>query len=461
MEPTPEITPPLLSERILRVLEEGDAAALALANEAESPDLAEALASLDPGIAARAVQRLPFETAVAVFDERAFTSRGRVLAELDLELATAIIEAMSPDERADLFSQISSDFAEVLRPRLSREVAQNITALLRYNPESAGGIMTTEFVTLRPSFTVGEAIAYIRTVAEGVETIYYAYLVDASTGVLVGVISLKELLIALPQTPLRDIMFKDPKTVRVDTDQEEVARMLSRYDLLAMPVLNAKGQLLGIVTVDDVLDVLIEEQSEDIQRLGGMEALDTPYLQTPFFDMLKKRAGWLVVLLLGEMLTASAMGHYEGELARAVVLASFIPLIISSGGNSGSQATTLVIRSLAVGEMTLGSWFSVVRREIVSGFSLGLILAVLGFLRVIGWEYFFHEYGPRHVAIALTVALSLVGVVTLGTLAGSALPFLLRKFNFDPASASAPLVATLVDVSGLVIYFTVASLILL
>jgi magnesium transporter len=332
---------------------------------------------------------------------------------------------------------------------------------LHYDPESAGGIMTTEFVAMLPQLTVGEAIAHIRSVAAEMETIYYVYLVDAVTGILVGVVSLRELLLNPPSRPVREVMFSELKTVRADTDQEEVARTLARYDLLAMPVLNTKNQIVGIVTVDDVLDVLVREQTEDIQKLGGMEAIDAPYFQTSFFDLLKKRGGWLAILLVGEMFTASAMAHYEHELSSALVLSVFLPLIISSGGNSGSQATTLIIRALSVGEMRLIDWWKVVRREFFAGLSLGLLLAVLGFTRVLIWQTTgLQDYGPHYPLIGLTVGFSLIGVVLLGTMAGSMLPFLLKRLRLDPASASAPLVATLVDVSGLVIYFTVAQIVL-
>ncbi len=243
-------------------------------------------------------------------------------------------------------------------------------------------------------------------------------------------------------------------------DQEAVAQKFAQSRLLALPVVDAKGRMQGIVTADDVVDVVREEATEDMQKVGGVEALEAPYLEIAMSHMLRKRVGWLCVLFLGEMLTASAMGFFEKEIARAVVLALFIPLIISSGGNSGSQATTLVIRAMALGEVKLRDWWRVIRREFVTGLGLGLVLAVIGFIRIVLWEGLFHTYGPHYVGIAFTVAISLLGVVMWGTLAGSMLPFILRRLGFDPASASAPFVATLVDVSGLVIYFTAAAMIL-
>lgn len=449
-----------LPERLAAAIEAGPAAIRALAEDTAAPDLADALGSLSVSLAVQAVSALPFEVAVDTFDEHGFSSRAEVLTALDLELATALIEAMSPDERADLFDQLSSEFVEVLRPRLSREVSQNLSMMLTYPPESAGRIMTTEFISLRPSFHVSDALDHVRAVARDMETIYYTYLVDPASGVLEGVVSARELIIASPSTPLREVIFTDPKIVRADTDQEEVARLLARYNLLAVPVVNAKGQILGIVTVDDALDTMIEEHSEDLQKVGGMSALEAPYLKTPFFEMVQKRVGWLAILLLGGMLTTYAMGHFAGEIEKATILTLFLPMIISSGGNSGSQATTLIIRAMSTGELNFQSWWRVAWRELRLGLCLGLCLAVLGLLRILGWEWIFGDYGQHYFLIGYTVAASLVGVVVLGTLLGSMLPFLLRRLGFDPASASAPFVATLLDVSGLVIYFSFAKLFL-
>jgi magnesium transporter len=252
-----------------------------------------------------------------------------------------------------------------------------------------------------------------------------------------------------------------PLSVSPTTDREDVARMLSKYNLLAVPVVDEGGHLLGIVTVDDVIDAIVREQTEDVQKFGGMEALDEPYMEISMMAMIKKRAGWLCALFLGEMLTATAMGHFEGEISKAVVLALFIPLIISSGGNSGSQATSLIIRAMALREVTLKDWWRVATRELPSGIVLGAILGAIGFVRIMLWQWLgWYDYGTHHLLVAITVAVALIGVVTFGSLAGSMLPFILRRFNFDPASASAPFVATLVDVTGLIIYFSVAFVIL-
>jgi len=274
------------------------------------------------------------------------------------------------------------------------------------------------------------------------------------------VINLRALILAQPTQTVDEIMTRNLITARVDSDQESVAQVLARYDLLAVPVVDSENKLVGIITVDDVMDVAEEEATEDIQKLGGLEALDEPYMQINILRMVRKRASWLVILFLGEMLTATAMGYYEKEISRAVVLALFVPLIISSGGNSGSQASTLVIRAMALGEVKLRDWWLVMRREVLSGLFLGAILGLIGFLRISVWSAFSGMYGPHWLLVALTVGIALVGIVLWGTLSGSMLPFVLRKFGLDPATSSAPFVATLVDVSGLIIYFTIASLIL-
>ena len=320
--------------------------------------------------------------------------------------------------------------------------------------------MNPRYIRLRPEMTVDEAISYVRKqMREQPRTIYYGYVLDGEQRLL-GVVSFRELFTATVRTRVAEIMKRQVTAIPEQMDQETVSHKFSQAHLVALPVVDTQGRMKGIVTVDDVVDVVQEEATEDMQKVGGVEALDAPYLQIDMSRMIRKRGGWLCVLFLGEMLTASAMGFFEKEIARAVVLALFIPLIISSGGNSGSQATTLVIRAMALGEIRLRDWFRVVRREFVAGLGLGLVLAVIGFTRIVVWEGLFHTYGPQYVKVAATVAMSLVGVVLWGTMAGSMLPFILRRLGFDPASASAPFVATLVDVSGLVIYFTVAALIL-
>jgi magnesium transporter len=288
------------------------------------------------------------------------------------------------------------------------------------------------------------------------------YVLDPATQRLVHVVTLRQLMLADRQARVTDVGDRrTPLTVRPLTDREEVARVISKYNLLAVPVIDGDGRVMGIVTVDDVIDAIVRESTEDVQKFGGMEALDEPYTEIGFWAMIRKRAGWLTALFLGEMLTATAMGKFEGEIAKAVVLALFVPLIISSGGNSGSQATSLIIRALALREISLRDWWRVAVRELPSGLTLGAILGAVGIVRIVLWQQLgWYDYGVHWPLVAATVGLSLVGVVTFGSLTGSMLPFLLRRLGFDPASASAPFVATLVDVTGLVIYFTVASLML-
>jgi magnesium transporter len=307
---------------------------------------------------------------------------------------------------------------------------------------------------------VDEAITYLRKQArERVETIYYAYVLGPDQHLL-GVVSFRDLFAARPAQRVEDVMTRDVVVARDTMDQEEMSRLFAQHDLIAIPVLDAGGHMKGLVTVDDIVDVVQEEATEDIQRLGGSEALDAPYLSVTIPQMIRKRGIWLAALFVGELLTATAMSHFEEEITKAVVLALFVPLIISSGGNSGSQATTLVIRAMALGEVKLRDWWRVARREVLSGLGLGLILGTLGVVRILGWNAFSGVYGDHALALAITVGFTLLSVVLWGCVAGSMLPFLLRRIGLDPASASAPFVATLVDVSGLLIYFSVASAVL-
>jgi magnesium transporter len=328
-----------------------------------------------------------------------------------------------------------------------------------YPEDEAGALMHAGYVRISPDVTVEEAIAEIRQQAGQVEMIYYAYVLDDSQH-LMGVVSFRELLSAERSKRVREVMRTDYVFVLEDTDQETVAQLLAKRRLLAVPVLDQDGHMQGIVTSADVAGLIQQEAGEDIVKIGGMEALDGPYLEVTFGQMVRKRAGWLAILFVGEMLTATAMGFFSGEIERAVVLALFIPLIISSGGNSGSQATTLVIRAMALGEIRLRDWWRVIRRELAAGVVLGAILGIIGISRIFLWHALRGTYGPHYGIVALTIGCSLVGVVMFGTTAGSMLPFLLRRCGLDPASASAPFVATLVDVTGLIIYFSVASVIL-
>jgi magnesium transporter len=384
----------------------------------------------------------------------------------ELLLATAPQEArawlrlLPPDDVADVIQATEPDDRGGLLALLDDAARREVVALLAYAEDDAGGLMNPRYARLRPEMSVDEAASYLRRQArEHAETLYYVYVLDADQKLL-GVITFRDLFMAPGDRKVRDIMQTDVVTADEEMDQEALSKLFADHDFIAIPVIDRQGRMKGIVTVDDIVDVVQEEATEDIQKIGGMSALEEPYLDTGFWTMLKKRAGWLSALFIGEMFTATAMGRFEDEIARAVVLALFVPLIISSGGNSGSQASTLVIRAMALGEVRLRDLWRIARRELAAGASLGAILAVIGLIRILAWQGLFGMYGDHYFLIALTVSISLVGCVTFGTMVGSMMPLLFHRLGFDPASASAPFVATLVDVSGIVIYFTVASLIL-
>jgi magnesium transporter len=384
----------------------------------------------------------------------------------ELLLATSPQEArtwlrlLPPDDVADVIQATDLEERDGLLALLDDAARKEVVALLAYAEDDAGGLMNPRYARLRPEMSLDEAASYLRRQArEHAETLYYVYVLDADQKLL-GVITFRDLFMAPGDRKVRDIMQTDVVTAAEEMDQEALSQLFVEHDFIAIPVVDRQGRMKGIVTVDDIVDVVQEEATEDIQKIGGMSALDVPYLDASFWTVLKKRAGWLSVLFIGEMFTATAMGHFEHEIARAVVLALFVPLIISSGGNSGSQASTLVIRAMALGELRLRDWWRVVRRELAAGVSLGTILATIGLVRILAWQGLFGMYGDHYFLIALTVSMSLVGCVMFGTLTGSMLPLLFHRLGFDPASASAPFVATLVDVSGIVIYFTVASVIL-
>ncbi|HEY8270319.1 MAG TPA: magnesium transporter [Pseudobdellovibrionaceae bacterium] len=370
------------------------------------------------------------------------------------------VRLLAPDDVADLIQEMGVEYREEVLGLLDPQTKREVIALLAYAEDNAGGLMSSRFIRLRPDMSVDEAISYIRIQAKThVETIYYAYVLAADQ-TLLGVVSFRELFASSPDKKIKEIMTTDMVKVLVDTDQEQIAKVFSSQDLMAIPVVDGNNHMVGIVTFDDVAHVLQEEATEDIHKLGAVEALDAPYLKISLLEMIKKRAGWLMVLFLGEMFTATAMGYFQSEIERAVVLALFIPLIISSGGNSGSQASTLIIRAMALGEVRLRDWWRVLGRELLTGLALGTCLSLVGLTRILLWPAREQLYGPHYVLVAFAVAVSIVGVVLWGTLSGSMLPFLLRRMGFDPASASAPAVATLVDVTGLIIYFTVASMFL-
>ena len=374
--------------------------------------------------------------------------------------ARAWLRLLPPDDVADVIQATEVEERHRLLALLDNGARKDVVALLAYAEDDAGGLMNPRYARLRPEMRVDEASSYLRRQAlEHAETLYYVYVLDPDQKLL-GVVTFRDFFTAQPDRLVRDIMRTDVVKAREDMDQEALSQLFVEHDFIAIPVVDDEGRMKGIVTVDDIVDVVQEEATEDIQKIGGMEALDAPYLEVGFRHMVRKRGGWLAALFIGEMLTATAMAHFEQQIARAVVLALFVPLIISSGGNSGSQASTLVIRAMALKELRLRDWWRVVRRELGAGLSLGALLATIGLVRILAWQGLFHLYGDHYVLIALTVSLSLVGVVMWGTMIGAMLPMLLTRLGFDPASASAPFVATLVDVSGIVIYFTVASLVL-
>lgn len=367
---------------------------------------------------------------------------------------------LAPDDAADLLQEAREEERTPLLELLDGPAHTDVVALLAYAEDEAGGLMNTRFTRLRPDMKVDEAINYLRRQFTGrEESLYPTYVLDGSQKVL-GSVTVQRLFCTRPDALVHEVMDHDVITVHEGTDQEEISRLFADHDLLALPVVDDEGRMKGMVTVDDIVDVVQEEATEDIHKYGGLAALELPYLDLSIPAMIKKRAGWLAVLFVGEMFTATAMRYFEHHIARAVVLAFFVPLIIASGGNSGSQASTLVIRAMALGEVRLRDWWRVARRELASGLGLGLVLGILGFLRIVGWEWAFGAYGEHTLPLAFTLGVTLVGIVLWGALAGAMLPFLLQRLGADPASASAPFVATLVDVSGIVMYFGAATLIL-
>jgi magnesium transporter len=418
----------------------------------------EALNQLEPRLAAGVVEHLPSDARTSLFNTPGLANSSAIMELLSHRCAGGLLAEVSADRRAEIFRHMDKDRQEALREHLDPATRASIDRIMAYPAESAGGIMTTEFVSIPADWTVEQALAHIKDVGGARETVYAIYLLHPSDKTLQQVVSLRQLVISDRKASVLSIANnRTPITVTPETDREEVARLISRYDLLAVPVIDQNRHLLGIVTVDDVIDAIVAEGTEDAQKMGGMEALDGPYMQIGFVEMLKKRGGWLAALFLSEMLTATAMQHYQVQLEKAVVLTLFIPLIMSSGGNSGSQATSLIIRALALRQVKLGDWWKVAVRELPTGLALGGFLGLIGFVRIVSWQKFgLYDYGPHWLLLSVAVGLTLVGIVTFGSLAGSMLPFVLKRLGFDPASASAPFVATLVDVTGLVIYFSIA-----
>lgn len=447
---------PDLQERI----HEGDFATLAeFLNEWPPADVAALVDDLLPEERLPVLRVLLPARQVSVFEHLGMDLQVQLLAQFADEESSSILNNMSPDDRTALLEELPAGDKERMLQLLSPSEREVAVALLHYGPESVGRLMTPEFLEIRHEWTIKRVLEHIRTHGRDSETLNHLYVTDDS-GKLLGDLRIREILLAPLHAHVSDIMDEKFICLNVTDDRRDAVEVFRKYDRTALPVVDGRGVLVGIVTHDDVIDVAEEEATRDVQRFGGVEALDEPYRATPIFVLIRKRAIWLVLLFLGEMLTATAMGFFEESIARVVVLALFIPLIISSGGNTGSQAATLLIRALAVREVNLTDWWWVLRRELFSGLALGIILGTIGFVRIALWSTFSNIYGPHWLLIAWTVSLALVGIVLWGTVTGAMLPFILKRLGFDPATSSAPFVATLVDVTGLVIYFSIASLVL-
>jgi magnesium transporter len=422
-------------------------------------DLIELLTNLMPSEQMALLREVPPSQAISAFQYLAPSAQERLLGLMTTTEKVKFLNEMTPDDRTVLLEELPETESQEMLGLLHPEERAVAESLLQYPEDSIGRLMTPNYLAVREKWTVGQVLDYVREHGRNTETLNAVYVIN-EIGELIDDMRIRQFLLAPLSKTVSELMDRKFLALRATDNQETAVLLFRREDRTVLPVVNDAGKLVGIVTIDDVLDVAEEEATEDIHKLGGMEALDEPYMQITFLRMVRKRAGWLVMLFLGEMLTATAMGFFQREIERAVVLALFIPLMISSGGNSGSQAATLVIRALALSEVGLADWWRVLRREILSGLALGAVLGLIGFFRISIWSLFSDIYGPHWLLVAITVGLTLIGIVLWGTLTGCILPFVLRRLGFDPATSSAPFVATLVDVTGLIIYFSVASLIL-
>jgi magnesium transporter len=436
----------LIDERNLSTLKE-------ILNDWTPTDIADLITNL-PAENERVVifRLLPQNLAADTFEYLDFDMQMNLIKSMGKEETASILNEMSADDRTALLEELPSSAAKQMIMMLSPEERKIATSLLGYPENSVGRLMTPDYIAVKPEWDILQTLEHIRKFGKDSETLNIIYVID-DKGKLIDDIKIRDVLLAPLESRITDLMDENFIKLNVHMDQENAVEVFKKYDRVALPVVDALGFLMGIVTVDDALDVAEEEATEDIHKLGGTEALEEAYIDTSVMDMVKKRGRWLVFLFVGEMMTASAMGFFEYQISRAVVLALFVPLIISSGGNSGSQAATLVIRAMSLGEIVLKDWWRVMKREIVSGFLLGCILGSVGFLRILVWTTFSDIYGSHWFLIGLTVFGSLIGVVLWGTLTGSMLPFIIRRFGGDPATSSAPFVATLVDVVGIIIYF--------
>ena len=425
----------------------------------EPADLASLIISLPVEDQVIVFRILPRGLAADVFEYLNLAAQELLLKTMAQNDVAALLNDMAPDDRTHLLDELPAAVTKQMLSLLTPEERIIAISLLGYPEDSIGRLMTPDYVSVRQNWTIEQVLAHIRSHGQDSETLSTIYVVDEE-GVLIDCLGIRNILLASPAKRVSDLMDHRVVALKASDDQETAISIFRREDCTALPVTDSLGILIGIVTVDDVLDVAEAEATEDIQKIGGVEALDEPFLQIPLARLIRKRANWLVILFFGELLTATAMGFFEKEIERAVVLALFVPLIISSGGNSGSQASTLVIRAMALDEIRVRDWWRVMRREVLAGLALGSILGAIGFLRIALWSAFLNVYGDHWFWVALTVGLALIGVVIWGTLAGSMLPFVMRRLGFDPATSSAPFVATLVDVTGLLIYFGIAVVLL-
>ena len=443
----------LLAPDVLAMLEESPHHVAAETEELHARDLAAIAEALEEDQMKLLLRVLPPARAADVLEYLDEQVRTTLLEEMSTAQAAQLVAEMTPDDRADVLDELEEERADEILSEIPAEARQETERLLAYEPDTAGGLMTTEFVSVPGSLTVEQALAQVRALARGrKEAMHAIYIVDAD-GVLRGVLSLRELLVAPEGVPLSEVAWSEVVSVPASADRTEVAQVTSEYDLVAVPVVDERRRLVGVITVDDVIDAIVEEQTEDVQRLGAVQPLESPYLQAGFWELLRKRGGWLVVLFVGGFFTTSAMRGFEGTLERAgdklyFLLSTFLPLIISAGGNSGSQSATLVTRALAVGDVELRDAFRVLRRELLQGICLGLFLGAIGYGRAI-------LYGTSP-TVGVIVGTTLVLIVICGTLVGASLPLVFTRFGFDPAVASSPFVASLVDVAGIVIYFSIA-----
>ena len=443
-----------LLERIHLRLDESMVGIAEQVADLDAADLAELLNQLTLAEAATVVSLLPVPRAIEICDQPTMRRRAAILEKLEPDRAAQILEGLSADERTDIIQKMGLHERHRILPKLSAEMRRELEGLLQYPAHTAGGIMTTEFVKLSPSMTVGEALKHIRSVAREKESIYACYVMEPVTGHLLGAVSLRDLVMADLEKSVTEVMRRKPITVSALDDQEAVAKKIAKYNLLAVPVLEKDGSLVGFVTVDDVIDVLVEEQTEDLLRMAGVEpgALDKPYFDNPILRVVRKRIGWLLLLFVAEMFTGTVLRHYEGELAAMVALSFFIPLLIGTGGNAGSQTVTTIIRSLALGEIRLRQFGHVLAREMSIGVMIGVLVGTVAFFRTLLWG--------QHTPMAFTVAITVLVICTWSTTVGSLIPIVAERFGVDPAVLSAPLITTLVDATGLIIYFSIAKVIL-